>query len=1085
MWEFGPTLKFVLGYIFCSFLIIYVESRGFRIALHCQAKFAEHGWVAGSEITTAGLKRAFEALSEVDHVEVFAPFSYATLIENGPWDFVLIEGYSGSVPEFIKVVRDAHTQKVYAHETENRNLEYGQPIIAHFCLDTYPSLKLISRLDVDMFFTNSHSMKTTLGEIAPTYFFELAADPDVMRPSTAEHPVYSKHNVVYLGHNSATKEHLHSMLLEAVPYGLTIYGHNWATDNHTKLVECWQGVLPKDDIGSLYSNAKVVIGVTEDKQKAQGMINNRVFEVLSAGAPLISDHFEALEEKFGTDVILFYKQKGDVKYWLEKVLHDESLRRRLKEKGRQHILDGETWTHRATKMLHVFRSKRTQTFFKYEHDNSFSNSVMWRSNRPKALFLYQIGSDDSGNGPNFLDEYILPQLLLAEKDYLIDLLPFEKIRNDDMIIETLDLYDIIMIYDSVDGSIDAFIRSLHLVYEVKPGENGYRDNTGVHGRKIFVVHPGSSDKLRADLPHLVRMKRDAITFYDGIILPPPYTSIIFEDNKNVRSYEDPTRIFTVLNTMPLSFPCSNTKQIEAAGDDAFLNTIFSDIYLRTRRSAKVYFQSPLDGDVIYLNNKMLHASVRVGIVLENFIPPRDGMWCLRVDQSEVLCIGDEKFNAVINVDMPASLNEKTVPLSLVLRNHIQRQVVYDGSDDTDQMQRSKIQVKIVRVEQSIFDSIQMHKKRKMLSLSTFVNTAPEINHQLRTVSFRLNMVPSDLSRVYCKYTLPWNPTRRKNSGFVVGTIEGPDIEGLLAKSSRSCERDCSVAVTSAVPVMDEEDQSRMIGNWHCPVPFFHYNIPMIAQFKVVLKGHEFQENFSGNKLFGLKGPSVLVSGGSETLMEETSKKMNKLLYFSNNCQIHERGIVVDPVTKTNSFTQLYRVACLNSSYLEGPPFHSPFPKNLVMWKYDFESLKSLGKDSFAAITIKIDLALEMANDLSNKSNDLDILVRNCKGLLQHNGTIRIVSYWSTLSDSSVTNSAKYHSKLIRILKKYDFVVMDQLGPMTTTSMIPNFEVYNALFQHGNGNVDEGSATMLQSVYVTEGRIHTGRVDLVQRAYKII
>ena len=42
-----------------------------------------------------------------------------------------------------------------------------------------------------------------------------------------------------------------------------------------------------------------------------------------------------------------------------------------------------------------------------------------------------------------------------------------------MMIEALDLYDIILIYDDVNGSIDAFIRSLHLVYEVTPGEKRF------------------------------------------------------------------------------------------------------------------------------------------------------------------------------------------------------------------------------------------------------------------------------------------------------------------------------------------------------------------------------------------------------------------------------------------------------------------------------------------------------------------------------------------------------------------------------------------------------------------------------------
>ena len=97
-------------------------------------------------------------------------------------------------------------------------------------------------------------------------------------------------------------------------------------------------------------------------KSSKGIVNNRVFEVLSAGAPLISDHFDALEKKFGTDVILFYKQKGDVKYWLERVLHNESLRQRLKEKGRQHILDRETWAHRAAKMLEVFAPSEPRQF---------------------------------------------------------------------------------------------------------------------------------------------------------------------------------------------------------------------------------------------------------------------------------------------------------------------------------------------------------------------------------------------------------------------------------------------------------------------------------------------------------------------------------------------------------------------------------------------------------------------------------------------------------------------------------------------------------------------------------------------------
>ena len=56
----------------------------------------------------------------------------------------------------------------------------------------------------------------------------------------------------------------------------------------------------------------------------------------------------------------------------------------------------------------------------------------------------------------------MPQLLLAEKNFRTDILSFEKIRNDGDD-RSIDVYDIITIYDNVNGSIDALIRSLHLV----------------------------------------------------------------------------------------------------------------------------------------------------------------------------------------------------------------------------------------------------------------------------------------------------------------------------------------------------------------------------------------------------------------------------------------------------------------------------------------------------------------------------------------------------------------------------------------------------------------------------------------------
>lgn len=47
-----------------------------NVALHAQSNFAKHGFVAGSEITTAGIAAALLRQPTVGKVQVFAPFVY-------------------------------------------------------------------------------------------------------------------------------------------------------------------------------------------------------------------------------------------------------------------------------------------------------------------------------------------------------------------------------------------------------------------------------------------------------------------------------------------------------------------------------------------------------------------------------------------------------------------------------------------------------------------------------------------------------------------------------------------------------------------------------------------------------------------------------------------------------------------------------------------------------------------------------------------------------------------------------------------------------------------------------------------------
>ena len=1086
------------------------KSSGFRIALHCQAKFAEHGWVAGSEITTAGLKKAFESFPVVDHVEVFAPFSYHNLLTNGPWDFVLIEGYSGSVPEFIKTIRDTYEQSYLNNNNNSPHVNKSPPIVAHFCLDTYPSVDLIVQLDVDMFFTNSHSMKKTLNQYAPTYFFELAADPDLMKPSLIKHPIYSKHNVVYLGHNSATKEHLHNMLREAIPYGLTIYGHNWGSDKNTDLVKQWRGILPKDDIGLLYSNAKVVIGVTEDKQRSEGMINNRVFEVLSTGAPLISDHFDYLEDKFGKDVIMFYKQKGDMKIWLDRILHNETLRMELKQKGRQHILDKETWVHRATGMFKKFKSLHEKRILKALNDHSFANSIIfWRHNRPRVCVLYldnnkNVIIDTNTNNDKdeevLLENLIIPELLHLEEFYRIDLLSY-KYDNNKQLLKQLDLYDIILIHDHLNGKIDTTLRNLHMPYKVISGENGFRDHTGIHGRKILLIKDGNNDDT---LQKMIQLKKSIIEFYDGIILPSSKHILkVIDDtvsnyndnidgNKHVafleKYYYDTNRIFrlpieTFKRNLADGFPCKiDNDDNKEDKEEIFFNVLFNQVYLRSRHSARIYFQTPMNGEIIYITSKMTQVDILSGVVLENFIPPRDGMWCLRIDKEEVLCNGDEKFNIKTTVDVPLDVKEKHMVLEVVLRNHFQRLVVFDGSTSNygnqqnigKNLKTNIIRITIKRTTDSHINEINAIKDMKKKIKPTLIQR--KFNEHVNAVIYKVNKLPSDFSRVYCKFIIPLMSSNK--NGLVIGTIEGRDMEPLMETMMESkCNNSCHVTINPGIPFQDNNNNNN--GNWYCYLPTMHYNISMIIESSIVLKTIKPEALLNFNQLYGIIGKSVLIKRKNDVYNNDK----DQTLYISNDCKIHQRNMIKRGTMKNDddddSFIQLYRSECFNYSSAFSSSFSSSslLPPYVVIWNYNFNHLNSLKKNSFISITIKISL-----DDVDNgNSNEFKILFAECKKLLQNNnGTLRVVLMSSNKSRNLMYNKQQ---DVMKTMQMNGFNLIQSVNPMTTTAMVPNFEEIEYLI-HGN-EIDLEKDLFIVEGYLDDDDGGIGRSSRVARAFKIL
>ena len=301
-----------------------------NIGLHSQTLNRSDGVIAGSEITTLGLLRAFHKRQKVDKITRFGPGNYRNL-DNDHLDIIIIEGWEPNLPLFIELVRLHHKDtKIY------------------FWNLSLHGIKEVSELDVDGYFTNSVKAVTFFETIAPTELISLAADPDEFFPKVPDDRYC--HLVVYLGiyHPNKSERIIDRLLCEAIPFGLVIYGYGWG--KHQILKRYWRGILPKEDIPNLYSSAKIVLGITEDRQKVAGMINNRVYEALACGACFVSDHFPELENTFG-ELILYSRKKGDTSKVLADLLAQPLKREQLGILGREFIYKQHTYVHRVEQML--------------------------------------------------------------------------------------------------------------------------------------------------------------------------------------------------------------------------------------------------------------------------------------------------------------------------------------------------------------------------------------------------------------------------------------------------------------------------------------------------------------------------------------------------------------------------------------------------------------------------------------------------------------------------------------------------------------------------------------------------------------
>ncbi len=123
-------------------------------------------------------------------------------------------------------------------------------------------------------------------------------------------------DLVFVGN---TRDQRRECVLLAIESGLPlkVWGRGWAGRIPDGLVR--GDYIDNRKLPGLYAGAKATFNDHWPDMRRCGFVNNRVFDALACGLPVISDHHEALEELFG-DAVLSYRDRRGFEGCVERLM---------------------------------------------------------------------------------------------------------------------------------------------------------------------------------------------------------------------------------------------------------------------------------------------------------------------------------------------------------------------------------------------------------------------------------------------------------------------------------------------------------------------------------------------------------------------------------------------------------------------------------------------------------------------------------------------------------------------------------------------------------------------------------------------
>jgi spore maturation protein CgeB len=177
------------------------------------------------------------------------------------------------------------------------------------------SVELEEYASYDMVFVASESWASQLRERIriPVYPLLQCTDTEEFfeRPMKTEE---GRRGFVFVGNSRGVQR---DGVVWALEHGLDlkVWGRQWGPFIDERHVVA--DYVDNEELGTLYSRSRVTLNDHWDDMKKFGFINNRIFDAIACGLPVISDYHQALHDLFPTE-ILYFRDRTEFKECLER-----------------------------------------------------------------------------------------------------------------------------------------------------------------------------------------------------------------------------------------------------------------------------------------------------------------------------------------------------------------------------------------------------------------------------------------------------------------------------------------------------------------------------------------------------------------------------------------------------------------------------------------------------------------------------------------------------------------------------------------------------------------------------------------------